>query len=208
MKKTLLYLALLLSGIGIGYLLNNNLDTTAKDEKNIDHQPEKVYIEKIKKEMIRDTIEIEKIVSVPVKKTPISPSTDTLHPTDTMSTKQKEEVLVNQTKNKEEIIITEELIAQRTIPLYYAPNDSSDVAEMLNLKTTAFADEMSIEFWQSPLNITGYELTRNRLKLFGFNPRESISLHLDKVEDQLLLDTESMSIVLKKSKQFKTLKLK
>jgi len=65
-----------------------------------------------------------------------------------------------------------------------------------------------VEFWKSPLNITGYELTRNRLKLFGFNPNESISLQLDKNEEQILLNTESLSVVLKKTNQFKTLKLK
>jgi len=109
---------------------------------------------------------------------------------------------------KEEVIIMEELISQRSVLLGLLPNDSTDVSELLKLKSSAFAKDIMVEFWKSPLNITGYELTRNRLKLFGFNPNESISLQLDKNEEQILLNTESLSVVLKKTNQFKTLKLK
>lgn len=205
MKRTLIYLSLLLVGIGIGYLLN--FDWSPKE--TVHQVPEKIYIEKVKKEIIRDTIEIEKIVNVPiVKDTTIE--TDTLKTTDSLTMGKIEEIEIvnNNSIENEEIIIMEELIAQRTIPLQFPVNDSTDVEEMLNFKTSAFSDEIIVEFWQSPLNITGYELTRNKLKLFGFNPSESISLHLDKSEEQLTLDTESMDILLQKSKQFKTLKLK
>lgn len=202
MRKILIYLLLLLVGVVIGYAFNFN----RIDEKNTQQDPEKVYIEKIKKHVVRDTIEIEKIVTVQGKIDSVY-TTDTVFIIDTLSIEDDNNDF-SEEKEKDEVIIMEELISQRTIPLGPAPNDSTDVSELLNLKSSAFSKEIIVEFWQSPLNLTGYELHRNKLKLFGFNPNESISLQLDKNEDQLLLNTETMSIVLRKSKQFKTLKLK
>lgn len=204
MKKILVYLLILLAGIGIGYLASLKPDK----EEVAQQDPEKIYIEKVKKQIVRDTVEVEKIVTVNAE-VDSSLTTDTVFITDTLSPKDEKTANLKEKDNEqEEVIIMEELISQRTISLGAAPNDSTDVSEMLNLKTAAFAKDIIVEFWQSPLNITGYELTRNRLKLFGFNPNESISLQLDKNENQILLNTETMSIVLQKSKQFKTLKLR
>lgn len=202
MKKILIYLLILLAGVGIGYLVNFESDK----EEIAQQDPEKIYVEKIKKQIVRDTVEVEKIVTVVVE-VDSSLATDTVIITDTLSPK-GDRTANSKNDDQDEVIIMEELISQRTISVGAAPNDSTDVSEMLNLKTAAFAKDIIVEFWQSPLNITGYELTRNRLKLFGFNPNESISLQLDKNENQILLNTETMSIVLQKSKQFKTLKLR
>ncbi|PWH87194.1 hypothetical protein [Brumimicrobium oceani] len=202
MKKILVYLFILVAGIGIGYLSNYEPNKKETPEQ----KPEKIIIEKIKKQIVRDTVEVEKIVTVIAEVDSSTTSTDIIM-TDSLTLADDRNDIIEENE-QEEVIIMEELIAQRTIALSAAPSDTSDVSEILKLKTAAFAKEIVVEFWQSPLNITGYELTRNRLKLFGFNPSESISLQLDKIENQILLNTETMSIVLQKSKQFKTLKLR
>ena len=202
MKKILLYLILILVGVGIGYGLNFSLN----NNDNAQQTPEKIYVEKIKKRLIIDTIKVKKFINIPVAMDSVFIS-DTIYLSDSLIINEKEnDLLVDD--EKEEVIIMEELISQRSVLLGLLPNDSTDVSELLKLKSSAFAKDIMVEFWKSPLNITGYELTRNRLKLFGFNPNESISLQLDKNEEQILLNTESLSVVLKKTNQFKTLKLK
>jgi hypothetical protein len=202
MKKILLYLILILVGVGIGYGLNFSLN----NNDNAQQTPEKIYVEKIKKRVIIDTIKVKKFINIPVAMDSVFIS-DTIYLSDSLIINEKEnDLLVDD--EKEEVIIMEELISQRSVLLGLLPNDSTDVSELLKLKSSAFAKDIMVEFWKSPLNITGYELTRNRLKLFGFNPNESISLQLDKNEEQILLNTESLSVVLKKTNQFKTLKLK
>ena len=200
MKKILLYLILILVGVGIGYGLNFSLN----NNDNAQQTPEKIYVEKIKKRVIIDTIKVKKFINIPVAMDSVFIS-DTIYLSDSLIINEKEnDLLVDD--EKEEVIIMEELISQRSVLLGLLPNDSTDVSELLKLKSSAFAKDIMVEFWKSPLNITGYELTRNRLKLFGFNPNESISLQLDKNEEQILLNTESLSV--KKTNQFKTLKLK
>ena len=202
MKKILLYLILILVGVGIGYGLNFSLN----NNDNAQQTPEKIYVEKIKKRVIIDTIKVKKFINIPVAMDSVFIS-DTIYLSDSLIINEKEnDLLVDD--EKEEVIIMDELISQRSVLLGLLPNDSTDVSELLKLKSSAFAKDIMVEFWKSPLNITGYELTRNRLKLFGFNPNESISLQLDKNEEQILLNTESLSVVLKKTNQFKTLKLK
>lgn len=203
MKKILLYLLLILAGGAIGYALNSAL----KHDDSVQQKPEKIYIEKIKRKVIRDTVKIKKYVGVPTSVDSVFIS-DTIYISDTLSNSEGNFENPSNSNGNEEIIMKEELISQRTISLVAAPSDSTDVSEMLNLKSTAFSKDIIVEFWQSPLNLTGYELTRNRLKLFGFNPNESISLQLSKNEEEILFNTESMSIVLRKTKQFKSLKLR
>ncbi|WP_107037492.1 hypothetical protein [Brumimicrobium mesophilum] len=204
MKKILLYLILLLAGVGIGYLLNSTLHNSELDQKD----PETVYVEKIKKKIVRDTIKIKKYIDVPSRVDSVFIS-DTVYLSDSLITdEENKEFLSTEEDGSEEIIIMEEMISQRTISLTSIPNDSTDVSEILNLKSSSFSKDIIVEFWQSPLNLTGYELTRNRLKLFGFNPNEVITLQIDKNEEQILLNAESMSLVLRKTKQFKTLKLR
>ena len=204
MKKILIYLLLLLAGGAIGYFLNFD----SKNEEIAQQDPQKIYIEKVKKHVVKDKaeVEIEKTEDDLVQDDSLIAS-DNDFIVDTLSN-EEDNIEPSENTEKEEVIIMEELISQRTIALGPSPNDTTDVSGMLNLKSTSFSKDIVVEFWQSPLNITGYELTRNRLKLFGFNPNESISLQLDKNEEQILLNTESMSIVLQKTKQFKTLKLR
>jgi len=201
MKQGVIYLIILIGGIGIGYTFNLIYNTP-----EIINQTETVIVEKIKKQIIRDTIRIKKPVQ-----TNFIPDTsltdDTYDYYDSLSI-EDEEIGYQASLDTDEIIIKEELISQRTVPLKSLPYDSTDVSNLLEMKGNAFNKDIIVEFWQSPLNITGYELSRNKLKLFGFNPNESISLQLGNDEDEIFLNTESMSLLLQKTKQFKTLKLK
>jgi len=203
MKQGVIYLLILIGGIGIGYIFNLLFNAPTENET----ETEKVIVQKVKKKIIRDTVQVERIVYTSTVDT--SNIAESLEYADSLDyTYDEESNQYYSSEESEEIIIKEELISQRTISLAPPKNDSTDVSKLLDLKSNAFSNEIIVEFWQSPLNITGYELSRNKLKLFGFNPNESISLHLGTNEDQLFLNTDSMSLLLQKTKQFKTLKLK
>lgn len=203
MKKILLYLLLILVGGTIGYSLNSVL----KSNDTAQQDPEKIYIEKIRKKVIRDTVKIKKYIDGPATVDSVFIS-DTVYISDTLTVNSTDDSPTDDDSGNEEVIIMEELISQRTIPLKPIQNDSTDVSELLNLKSTSFTKDIIVEFWQSPLNLTGYELSRNRLKLFGFNPNESITLQLNKNEEEILFKTETLNIVLVKTKQFKSLKIR
>jgi hypothetical protein len=40
----------------------------------------------------------------------------------------------------------------------------------------SFSELIQIEYWNSPLQLTGYELSKNKLKLFGFDPSQQLVL--------------------------------
>lgn len=185
----ILVLTGLLMGIGLGYIFFYN---------SASHKEQKIFIERIQKEIIKDTIKVNHIIKVPI--------------VDTSSTKHNDSILTkienNPKDSLEEVIIREEMVAKRNIHLKKLESDSSDVVEILNVKSKSFSNEITIEFWESPLNLTGYILSRNKLKLFGFNPNEHISLQESKDEDQLFFNSESMSLTLHKSDRFQALKLR
>ncbi|HLV43154.1 MAG TPA: hypothetical protein VKY37_12810 [Brumimicrobium sp.] len=200
MRQGVIYILILIGGIGIGFLINQFLDTPLKIQTEI----ETLVVEKIKKQIVRDTVEIEKIIYSPVNTDTFVYEVDDF--SDSLTLEEEYNIYIPEVN--EEVIIKEELVSQLKIALDAPPMDSTDVSNLLDLKSNAFSNEIIIEFWQSPLNITGYELSRNKLKLFGFNPNETISLQIGNEEDQLFLNTDSMSFILQKTKQFKTLKLK
>ena len=201
MKQGVIYLFILIGGIGIGYAVNQFFKTPGE----IQTETEIVIVEKIKKKIVRDTVEIEKIVQS-TRDADSSYRYDSSDYSDTMSF--DDENNNYSAEDADEVIIKEELVSQRIISLDPLPNDTTDVSKLLEMKSNAFSKDIIVEFWQSPLNITGYELSRNKLKLFGFNPNETISLRIGNEDDQLFLNTDSMSLLLQKTKQFKTLKLK
>lgn len=215
MKKGILYTVILLLGVGIGFGINVLLNTNSSESSPV--KVEKVIIEKVKTKTITDTLIVKELVRVPVLQDSLlndyENNSDTLLLTGITGSNYGDNEQAEPNENPEEepeedIIVKDELLTKRTLKIEPLPPDSSDVSELLNLNTNEFSDRILVEFWQSPLNITGYELSRNKLKLFGFNPTEAIGLKLNHTGDRLLLNTETMSIVLEKKNQFQTLNLR
>lgn len=112
-------------------------------------------------------------------------------------------------EEEEVIIISERLIKTIKIPLQQNSNDTIPETDLLNIQTTNFSDEMVVEFWDSPLDLTGYQLEKNRLKLFGFNAEEMPTLYVNKSKEDLLqVKIGQIDLELEKTNQFKTLYIK
>ncbi len=206
MKRILIYILLPLFGIIVGYLLNDLFQTPNKNQKR-----ERIYVDKIKKKIIKDTVFIKKEVYIPSKNDTIDTKTTIKNDTAIDSTLMNNRNITNEELREDgtnEVIISEKKLDQRIVFLDPSPIDSNDVESLLGVESDAFSNEIIIEFWQSPLDLTGYVLTRNKLKLFGFNPDENFTLQLSKDKEHLFLNTETLSILLEKTEQFKNLTLK
>src|SRR5690554_4540293 len=214
MKKFFIYLTILIIGGILGFLASNIINTAPS--QSIETQ----IVKKVEEKVIIDTVIVKKKYPVVVledttKAVELVSYEDSLYAEvydETQSQSEEADNDFSEFISEEDTmmydIISDELLSQRTVILTLPPIDSTDVEDLLDLKSYAFSQKMTIEFWKSPLNLTGYELSRNKLKLFGFNPTESLHLSLSQNGESLFLNTETMSILLIKSDNFQTLNLK
>lgn len=200
MKQVITYTILIGVGVLLGFLIFKNSETDTITEVKT------VYKERVKIKTVRDTVLIKR------KFLDTTFFADTLTVQDTIFVEPIDEndTLFNSDQDLEvfdEDIITERLVSKRNVELTVLREDSIDTSELLNIKTKSFNSSMIVEFWESPLELTGYELSRNKLKLFGFNPNESISLQLINHSEQIILKTETVEVTLSKTQKFKSLNL-
>lgn len=199
MKQVITYTLLIAVGFLLGFLIFSNSEKVTVTEVKT------VYKDRVKTKMVHDT------VMVKDNYIDTTSTADTLTVEDTIYVDTNKDFDTTYSSENEEVfdddIITERLISKRNVDLTIQELDSIDTSELLNIKTKSFNDEIIVEFWESPLELTGYELSRNKLKLFGFNPNESISLHFVDSSEKILLKTETVEVYLTKTQKFKSLNL-
>jgi hypothetical protein len=209
-----------LIGLLIGYMVffvGENSKEETSENQNI-----KVVTKKIK-----DTVVVNKKIYVEVPVSDTLPDTlnmllaiqDTLADTnqDTLDPIIEEELFVfliddndNLEKKEEDEfeVITDKLIKKVSKELKIIESiDSLGPELVFNKEVNPFNSILMIEFWTSPLELTGYELTSKRLKLYGFNPDENLNLVYSKGTDYIRLTIGENQLKLKKTDRFKTLYL-
>lgn len=198
MKQVITYTLLIGLGILAGFFIFGS------KEKDVITEVKTVYKDRVKTKTVHDTL----VITEEFKDASIV--SDTLTEIDSLYAESDSDSSIYTTSEEEvfdDDIITEKLISKRNITLTVIENDTIDESELLNIKSKSFNNSIIVEFWESPLELTGYELSRNKLKLFGFNPNESISLHLDNNKEELLMQTETIKLYLSKTQKFKSLNL-
>lgn len=109
-------------------------------------------------------------------------------------------------------MVSERLIAKRVVEVKIIQPDSLDASDLLNLTSDSYSKSLTIEFWESPLDLIGYELNRSRLKLFGFNAEEKVQVKRtydsEKLTVQFGIINNSAVLILEKSPKFKSIILK
>lgn len=109
-------------------------------------------------------------------------------------------------------MVSERLIAKRVVEVKIIQPDSLDASDLLNLTSDSYSKSLTIEFWESPLDLIGYELNRSRLKLFGFNAEEKVQVKRtydsEKLNVQFGIINNSAVLILEKSPKFKSIILK
>lgn len=200
MKKISLYIIIVALSLAVGWIIGYFSKPTESE------QIETVYVDRVQQKIIRDTVKISKPIYI--KKAEDDTLTASLHDSTDYS---KDTLTAPFMDTTEEVfdddIMKERMLSTRELTVSWITSDSMEVSELLNKKASSFNEVMTVEFWQSPLNLTGYELNRNKLKLFGFNPSESISLEVKDESKELIMKTTTFEIVLTKSNQFKSIAL-
>lgn len=128
---------------------------------------------------------------------------------DTILEEEKEEAsfIPNETLKIEDTIriVSDRLVTRKTVPITLISSDEMTVEKLLDVQVPYFGSQIVVEYWDSPLELTGYELSRNRLKLFGFNPLDELSLSNHEMSPQLFLEIAGTSLTLERTERFRTL---
>lgn len=100
----------------------------------------------------------------------------------------------------------ERKIAERTIPLIYLAekiDNDSTIKELLGIQSTK-TNKIAIEFWESPLNYSGYKLSRKKLILFDMSPQLDYTLY--RREDDYYLRAQEVFYIMQETSEFKSYK--
>jgi hypothetical protein len=109
-------------------------------------------------------------------------------------------------------IVSERMLARKNMSIQLTGPDTLGVEDLLNLRVDSYGTNIVVEFWESPLDLIGYELTYGRLKLFGFNSNDPMRISRDYNSDKLRVqmgeNAGSMTLVLDKTNRFKSILLR
>lgn len=181
-----------------GYFIGVNLTENKFDLELADNEPVTEYV--------YDTIVKNKRVEVPV----YIEANDTIQDQqDSLEIEVVDDTLMQSINSKdtsnsgEEISIRrDELIGSKRIPIIYLEEPikkDSIMKELLGIKESHPTD-MIVQFWRSPLNFTGYKLSKNTLILYGlpeqFNYKIYYKNHLH------YLSSEGFFYVIKETQEF------
>lgn len=213
-RSTLLNISLLITGIVLGGFIMWFFNNVEKEKVTT----ESTKTTKLVKSVKTDTIIIKEKVYIPSEKETdtLTASQSKIDSTDLSNASDSIEIIeapiysIDSDTNftdDDVVIIKERLIASALIEVNLQESDSLTVEEAFDLQQVNFAEHLVVEFWESPLELTGYELTRNKIKLFGFDPSENVILSHSVDTDILEVQIGSLSLRLQKTNRFKTLYL-
>ena len=202
MTNIIKYALIILVSITIGWLFGFYLSNSEPVK------PETVYQEKFTTKIVRDTVKVKQLVFVDRHVSDTTENQDTITQSlidsrDSLGFEDEDSLQFDDTGE----IITDQLITSKRVHIDWVVNDSLDISELLNKKASSFNETIIVEYWQSPLNLTGYLLNRNKLKLFGFNPDEPITLQVIDEKNELILKSSTFLLRLSKTSNFKSLKI-
>ena len=219
MKPTVKYIVILLSGLSLGLILGYLLfsekekiqpisspEVSSKTETKIITKEVKdtVFIER-KPKVIADTLEkLDTLLVSDTLETIYSDTLDAYPDQDEDSMEEAEKDI----SDADLVVFTDKLIEKFNLEIQKVKNevrDTTDSELVFNLETDKFNTVITVEYWSSPLELTGYELSRNKLKLYGFNPDEPITLIHKEGDNILNLKLNNLNLALEKTERFKTL---
>lgn len=197
--KYLIFIGLFVVGGLAGYFVGAN--TAGSDVEDNAAETELIT------EFIYDTIVERERVEVPVYSTPevdsstlFTDSVETNLELDTL----KERILPKDTTIEDEIlnINRDEMIATKRIVItYLEPEVEKDsvIKDLLGIKQDR-PTEMIVQFWKSPLNFSGYKLSRNTLVLYSLSAQFDYTIFYK--DDQYYLSNTTVFYRLEETSEF------
>tara|TARA_R110002049_G_C9064561_1_gene554440 strand:+ start:149 stop:784 length:636 start_codon:yes stop_codon:yes gene_type:complete len=165
--KYLLVISVFLIGGLIGFFVGKNSTVIIEKRNKITEAQvitEVVYDTIIKKEVIEVPVPVIIVDSLSLDTTPIE-SVDTTEVTDQIEIKDTSEI------DSDIVIRRERMIKSKKYQIIFLTEEiKKDTAlkEMLGIKESKIT-ELIVEFWESPLNFSGYKLSKNKLILYGLS---------------------------------------
>ncbi|NOQ75877.1 MAG: hypothetical protein GQ574_27980 [Crocinitomix sp.] len=156
-------------------------------------------------EFIYDTIIEQERIEVPVYRNPadtVNEEVDTLNATLLLDTL-KNNILPRDTTSDEGLNIKrDEQVATKRIPIIYLKSSiekDSIIKDLLGIKEN-LPTEMVAQFWSSPLNFSGYKLSKNSLILYGLSEQYDYTVYHK--DETYYLTNEAVFYVLRETQQF------
>lgn len=210
--KYLVPAVFLILGLSIGYLVGKN-----SVQKNIQQANVTQPTTTTTTHFIHDTIVKKEIIKI------TSPTTDTLF-SDTLQKDTTSNTLLDTTvaeyviKNKDTLpsdtaIINDEIIninsdkkiTSKVISInYLTPTNTSTSDSLINKLINVNPikpQQIIIEFWESPLNYSGYKMSKSKLIVYGLNPHFNYQLYAK--NNQYFLNFEQIYYQLQETTNFK-----
>ncbi len=201
--KVLIPILFLGVGVATGYFIGVNT-TKKKEQVATTNSP------KLVTEVIYDTIVEKERVEVPVYIPNPDSTVSNYDSTALAITTDSTEVEVEQTDTLPEsdglVIKRERLIEAKELKINYLTiTEEKDtlIKELLGINDTK-AKTISVEFWESPLNFSGYKCSKNKLIVYGLSPQFSYSFH--KKGELMYLAHDAVCYEMKETVEFLKLK--
>lgn len=191
--KYLVGIGLLAVGGVIGFFIGS---TFSKSEKIVDESPKTEFIT----QTVHDTIVQTQEISVPVANLE-NDSLTTLNDSLAFESDSLSESVVD--TNEVDISISREVL-EKSIWLdvqvlkEFEDNDSL-IKEMMGIEES-MPTKILVEFWQSPLNFSGYKLSKSKLLVYGMPSQLTYKLYRKKGD--YYLSTENVFYGLKETDEF------
>lgn len=186
-------IGLLVIGIGVGYVIGIQTSNPSLDES----EPETTLIT----ETVTDTIIQTEIKEVPVEIEEIDTSEVISDSLQSINDSLLHTVGVD--SNSTDLSIrTEKMTAKKWLKVYvlaeYEDKDSL-IKEALGINET-MPSKILVEFWESPLNFSGYKLSKAKLILYGMP--SGLEYKLYRKQDKYFLSTQTFYYSLRETEEF------
>jgi hypothetical protein len=107
----------------------------------------------------------------------------------------------------EYVVLRDKLLhTQRITILKNSGSNTSSASDKLSERMSSddfFVNQLSVEFWESPINYQGYRLNKSKLILFGINPNESFMLSLNE-PGVLLMQAGEFTTLLQPTEKYRS----
>ncbi len=190
MNKTILFVIGLFGGVGLTLLALFALDvvdfTNQEDLIVQEQQTDTVYLEQKPKVVVERVVE----------------KVDVLN-TDTVMLLTN----INQSVDSGDyVVLRDKLLHSQRVKIVKNLSNKAQASDQLIDRMSSddfFSDNITVEFWESPIDYQGYRLNKTKLILFGINPNESFML-TQNAQGELLMQTGAYSTLLQATEKYRS----
>lgn len=189
-NKTILFVIGLFGGVGLTLLALFALDvvdfTNQEDLIVQEQQTDTVYLEQKPKVVVERVVE----------------KVDVLN-TDTVMLLTN----INQSVDSGDyVVLRDKLLHSQRVKIVKNLSNKAQASDQLIDRMSSddfFSDNITVEFWESPIDYQGYRLNKTKLILFGINPNESFML-TQNAQGELLMQTGAYSTLLQATEKYRS----